>query len=162
MTGAMIERLEGRRLFADVHIGSVLDMLIAHPTLDGNFHTEASDHQKLTEPAQFILRYLKDTNPTVKSAAVHPAVKGQVVSTTFRLVIVEPTVLFTSFPTSYTFTLNSKKPLTLFSIKQKDSKGDTMTFTGTLTLKTTTISGALKITGPNRSESATYSVSPEK
>jgi hypothetical protein len=159
MAGVMIERVEDRRLFS---YSQVLTMLINHPTLDGDFHTEASDHQKLSEPAQFVLQYLKNTNPTTKSVAIHPANKGQVVSTTFRLIVVDPTVLFSSFPTVYKFTLNTKHPLNLFSIKQKDSKGDTMTFTGTYTLKTGTISGALKVTGPNRAESATYSVAPPK
>ena len=155
----MIQRLEDRQLFTHP---SLLMMLIQHPTLDGDFHTEASDHQKLSEPAQFVLQYLKNTNPTVKSVTIHPANKGQVVSTTFRLIVLEPTALFSSFPTVYKFTLNTKHPLNLFSVKQKDSKGDTMTFTGTYTLKTGTISGALKVTGPNRAESATYSVAPPK
>jgi hypothetical protein len=159
MAGVMIEQLEDRQLFS---YAAILTMLISHPTLDGDFHTEVSDHQKVSEPAQFVLDYLKNTNPTTSSATVRPANKGQVVSTTFRLIIEEPTVLFSPFPTVYTFTLNSKHPLNLFSIKHKDSQGDTMVFTGTFTLKTGTISGALKITGPNRAESATYSVSPVK
>jgi hypothetical protein len=161
MAGTMIEPLEGRRLFS-VHTSSVLNMLIAHPTLDGDFHTEVSGGQKLSEPAKFVLQYLKDTNPTVKSVRAGRAVKGQVVSTTFRLIVEEPTALFASFPTIYQFTLNAKNPLSLFSFKHKDSQGDTEIFTGTYTLKTGTISGSLKVTGPNRSEIQTYSVKPGK
>jgi hypothetical protein len=159
MAGVMIERLEDRKLFTNA---SVLMMLLRHRTLDGNFHTKASDHQKLSLPAIFVLQYLKNTNPTVKSETLQPANKGEVVSTTFRLIVEEPTALFSSFPTVYKFTLNTKHPLNLFSVKEKDSHGDTMTFTGTYTLKTGTISGALKVTGPNRAESATYSVAPPK
>ncbi|MBV8781339.1 MAG: hypothetical protein JO353_08075 [Phycisphaerae bacterium] len=142
-------------------------MLVKQPDFKGKFKTYTSDNSTYNPAASFILDYLKNTNPTVKNGVhhdpvIHPDTKGQAVSSTFRLIITEPTDVFAPFPTTYVFSLNSKHPLNLFSIKQTDSKGETMVFTGTYTVKTKTISGTLKITGKNRAEDYSYSVAATK
>ena len=143
-----------------ITINDVVNALSIYGRAQALFVMKVSGNQKLTEAGQFLLDSVSIPQLARAAAAPGPSYTLTMSTTTDSTSFPFDPSFIDPFPATYTFSLNTKKPLNLFNITQKIGK-KTLKFTGVMSSNLQKITGVLNLNGPNQHANRTYTLTPE-